>query len=82
MKIELFYNPTCNVCPKAMKLVKKLLKKYPEVEYLEINAFENQSRVMELGFQRVPTIVINGKVWHSGMPDKKALKKEIISNLS
>lgn len=81
MKIELYYNPTCNVCPKAKKLVKKVLKKYPQVEYIEINAFENQDRVLELGFKRVPTIVIDGKVWHSGMPDKKALKKEIVSNL-
>jgi hypothetical protein len=36
---------------------------------------------MELGFKIVPAIVINGKLWHTGMPDKKALKKEIISNL-
>ncbi len=82
MKIELFYNPTCNVCPLAKKLVKKVLKKYPNVEYEEINAFENQDRVLELGFKIVPTIVIDGKVWHSGMPDKKALKKEITSNLN
>ena len=81
MKIELFYNPTCHVCPKAKKLVKKLLKKYPDVEYIELNAFENQDRVRELGFDMVPTIVIDGKLWYSGMPDKKALKKEIISNL-
>jgi small redox-active disulfide protein 1 len=82
VKIELFYNPTCNVCPKAKKLLKKVLKKYPDVEYVEINAFENQDRVLELGFERVPTIVIDGKVWHSGMPDKKSLKKEITSNLN
>jgi glutaredoxin len=81
VKIELFYNPLCNVCPKAKKLVKKVLKKYPQVEYVELNAFENQDRVLALGFARVPTIVIDGKVWHSGMPDKKALKKEIIKNL-
>jgi small redox-active disulfide protein 1 len=81
VKIELFYNPTCTVCPRAKKLVKKVLKKYHDVEYVEINAFENQDRVLELGFQRVPTIVIDGKVWHSGMPDKTALKKEIASNL-
>jgi glutaredoxin len=81
MKIELFYNPTCHVCPKAKKLVKKLLKKYPDVEYVELNAFENQDRVMALGFDMVPTIVIDGRLWHSGMPDKKALKKEIISSL-
>jgi len=30
MKIELFYNPTCPVCPHAKKLVKKVLKKYHE----------------------------------------------------
>ncbi|UCE38279.1 MAG: thioredoxin family protein [Thermoplasmata archaeon] len=77
MKIELFYNPTCHVCPVAKKLVKKVLKKYPQVEYVELNAFEHQDRVLSLGFQRVPAIVIDGKLWHAGMPDKKALKKEI-----
>ena len=82
MKIELFYNPSCPVCPKAKKLVKKILKKYPQVEYAEFNAFENQGRVVELGFQIVPAIVIDGKLWHTGMPDKKALKKVIEGKLN
>lgn len=77
MKIEVFFNPTCPVCPHAKKLVKKVAKRYPEVQYEEVNAFENQERVMELGFETVPAIVIDGKLWHTGMPDKKALKKEI-----
>jgi glutaredoxin len=81
MKIELFFNPTCNVCPKAKKLVKKVLKKYPQVEYTELNAFENQDRVLVLGFETVPAIVIDGELWHVGMPDKKALKNEIIKNI-
>ncbi len=81
MKIELFYTPMCPVCPGAKKLVKKVLKRYPQVEYEEVNAFENQDRVMELGFQSVPAIVIDGKLWQTGMPDKKAMKKEIERNL-
>jgi hypothetical protein len=32
---------------------------------------------MALGFEIVPTIVIDGEVWYSGMPDKKALKNRI-----
>ena len=48
------------------------------MEYTEINAFEHQDRVLALGFQAVPAIVIDGDLWHSGgMPDKKAFKKEI-----
>ncbi|UCG70176.1 MAG: thioredoxin family protein [Thermoplasmata archaeon] len=81
MKIELFYNPTCPICPRAKKLVKKVLKKYPQVEYDELNAYENQDRVMALGFETVPAIVIDGKLWHVGMPDKKALKKEIAGKI-
>ena len=81
MKIELFYNPTCPICPSAKKLVKKVLKKYPQVEYVELNAFENQDRVIALGFGKVPAIAINGKLWHTGMPDKKALIREIKDNL-
>ena len=81
MKIELFYNPTCPVCPQAKKLVKKISRKYPQVEYVEINAFEHQDQVMKLGFQSVPAIVIDGKLWHVGMPDKKALREEMESKL-
>ncbi|UCE74520.1 MAG: thioredoxin family protein [Methanomassiliicoccales archaeon] len=81
MKIELFYNPGCPICPKAKKLVKKLLRKYPQVEYVELNAFEHQDRVIQLGFQAVPAIVIDGALWHVGIPDKKALKKKIIGTL-
>jgi small redox-active disulfide protein 1 len=81
LKIELFYNPMCPVCPLAKKMVKKVLKKYPEVEYVELNAFENQDRVIALGFEKVPAIVINGKLWHTGMPLKKQLIRKIKSNL-
>jgi small redox-active disulfide protein 1 len=81
MKIELFYNPTCPVCPKAKKLVKKVLKKYPQVQYSELNAYENQDRVLALGFETLPAIAIDGKLWHVGMPDKKALKMELKNRL-
>ncbi|UCF09119.1 MAG: thioredoxin family protein [Thermoplasmata archaeon] len=83
MKIELFYNPTCHVCPIAKKMVAKVVKKYPQVTYEELNAFEHQERVLSLGFQMVPAIVIDDEVWHAGgLPDKKALKKEIKSRLA
>jgi small redox-active disulfide protein 1 len=82
MKIELFYNPTCPKCSLAKKLVKKVLKKYPQVEYEEVNAFEHQDRVLELGFKTVPAIVINGNLWYTGVPNKKELKLEIKENLA
>ncbi len=81
MKIELFFNPTCPVCLKAKKLVRKILKRSPQIEYEEVNAFEHQDRVMELGFQTVPAIVIDGGLWHTGIPNKKELKNEIDRNL-
>lgn len=81
MKIELFYNPTSPVCSYAKKLVKKGLKKYPQIEYLEVNAFEHQDRVIELGFETVPVIAIDGKLWRGGMPDKISLRNEIKSKL-
>jgi glutaredoxin len=78
MKVELFYNPTCHVCPIAKKMVSKVLRKYSGVEYVELNAFEHQDRILALGIQMVPTILIDGEIWHSGgMPDKKAFKKRI-----
>jgi small redox-active disulfide protein 1 len=82
MKIELFYNPTCPRCSLAKKLTKKVLKKYPQVEYEEVNAFERQDRVLELGFRTVPAIVIDGKLWFTGVPTKKELKSEIKRNLA
>ena len=83
MKVELFNNPTCHVCPLAKKMVARVLKTHPNVEYSEINAFENQDRVLALGIQMVPTILIDGEIWHSGgMPDKKAFKKEIKDRLT
>ncbi len=81
MRIEIFYNPTCPVCSHAKKLAKKVLKKYPQIEYFEVNAFEHQDRVIELGFETVPAIAIDGKLWHTGMPDKKSLRNEIKSKL-
>lgn len=77
MKIEVFFNPTCPVCPHTKKLVEKVVKRYHEVQYEKVNAFENQDRVIKLGFETVPAIGIDGQLWHTGIPDKKALKKEI-----
>ena len=82
MKIELFYNPGCPVCPHAKKVVKKVLKKYPQIEYEEINSFEHQDRVITLGLQTVPAIVIDGTLWQTGIPNKNALRKEIERNIS
>ena len=77
MKVELFYTPTCPNCPVAKTIVRKLIRGRKEIEYTELNAYDHQDRVMELGFRMVPTIVIDGKVWSSGVPDEDELKKAL-----
>lgn len=72
--MDLYYTPTCPACPKAKKIVRRVLKEYKDVKYRELNAFENQDKVMELGFNMVPTIVIDDEVWQSGVPDEEDLR--------
>ena len=77
MKVELFYTPVCPNCPKAKAIVRPLVKDRKDIDYSELNAFDHQDRVMELNFKMVPTIVIDGKVWVSGIPDEDAFLKMI-----
>ena len=74
MKIEVFYTPTCPNCPPAKAALRKFIKEHKEIEYSEINAYDHQDRVMELGFRMVPTIVVDGKVWMTGVPTEEQLK--------
>ena len=77
MKVELFYTPTCPNCPPAKNIVRRFIRGRKDIDYSELNAFDHQDRVMELGFRMVPTIVIDGKVWMSGVPTEDQLKKAL-----
>ncbi|HEQ78769.1 MAG TPA: thioredoxin [Euryarchaeota archaeon] len=77
MKVDLYYTPQCPNCPAAKNIMRKLLKEFPNIEYRELNAFEHQDKAMELGFRMVPTIVIDGKIWHSGVPDEAKLREAL-----
>ena len=52
----------------------EFVKEHKDIEYSEVNAYDHRDQVMELGFRTVPTIVVDGKVWMTGVPTEEQLK--------
>jgi len=77
MKIQVFSTPMCSTCPAAKEVVKEVLKKFPQVEYEEVDALEKQEEAFSCGVSSVPAIVIDGELWKCGVPSKKEVEAEV-----
>ncbi len=78
VKLELFYSPTCQICPRAKEVVMSL-DEADEMEIEEVNILspEGLRRAEDYGIRSVPTIVLNGKIKLTGIPSKSNLTKMI-----
>lgn len=74
LKVELFYSPTCHICPRAREVVMGI-EEGKEVEIEEVNVLspEGLRRAERYCIRSVPTIVVNGKVKLSGVPSRGKL---------
>ncbi|MEW6201958.1 MAG: thioredoxin family protein [bacterium] len=73
-KIELFYNPLCNMCPAAKEIARAVAEEQ-QVWLEEINVFtqEGGQRAEKYGVRGVPTIIVDGEKRIVGIPDKEQL---------
>ena len=75
-KVEVF-NAGCPACTDAIELVERLACPSREVSVLDMHEEAVASRAKELGIQRVPAVVIDGKLAEccaSGGPDEATLR--------
>lgn len=70
IKLELFYSPVCPHCPKARVLVERIIKRYENVEYIEVNTYteEGIKRGMSMAVMAVPTVAVDDEIKLVGWP--------------
>ncbi len=71
VKVQLVYTKQCVFCPSAKQIFKDLKKQY-KFDYEEVDALspEGQKVVSKYSIMSVPTIIVNGKVQWTGVPQK------------
>jgi glutaredoxin len=67
----------CPSCKRSVKLVKSVLKDFPEIQFGEINSLEEPERIQELGFISAGAVVINDKIEFSSTPKEQKLRDKI-----
>ena len=84
VKLELFYSPVCPNCPSAQRLVSDAARRYPQLEFVEVNTYteEGIERGMSMGVMAVPTVALDGVIKLVGWPfEEKDLVSLIESSL-
>ena len=71
VKVQLVYTKQCVYCPLAKSLFKDL-KKQHKFDYEEIDAMtpEGQKLVAKYSVMAVPSIIVDGKLMWTGVPQK------------
>ncbi len=82
MKVEIFYTPGCSECVAAhAKLHAMAQEAVQEVEWRELNIFEELDHAVELGVITLPSIVIDGKLEFTSMPTVEQLRRALIQRV-
>ena len=71
VKVQLVYTKQCVYCPTAKAMFKDLKKQY-KFDYEEIDAMspEGQKLVAKYSIMAVPSIIVDGKLQWTGIPQK------------
>lgn len=79
-EIEIYYGLTCPYCRTAINLIKKILEKNPEKFRFKQTLISSPGGIIKrykLGIHAVPTIVIDGKIEFTGLPEEEELKEKL-----
>ncbi len=79
--IEIFSAPGCNKCSKAFQWVKAVLQELDDesINLRRVNVVDELDYTIELGIRATPSIVINGVLTFTTMPDIEALHNAILA---
>ncbi len=75
--IKLLTSPRCPMCPKAKKVVERLVKEDKNVVAIElpVNTEEGFKTAMKFGIKFVPAIIVNDEHVIVGVPTLDELRK-------
>ncbi|WP_180753958.1 thioredoxin family protein [Persephonella hydrogeniphila] len=85
--IELLYKNGCPACIDIIEMVKSILAELGDysdsIDFVTLDLFKDNERVVELGMYKCPSLAINGTVHYVGTkPTKEELKNLIVCELS
>ena len=71
VKVQLVYTKSCVYCPTTKQIFKDLKKQY-KFDYEEIDAMspEGQKLVTKYSIMAVPSIIVDGRLQWTGVPQK------------
>ncbi len=77
--IKLLTSPRCPMCPKAKKVVEKLVEEEKDVVAIElpVNTEKGFKEALRFGIRAVPAIIINDKLVMIGVPTIDQLKEAV-----
>lgn len=77
--VEVITSPGCPYCPIALKIVREVSRKYPQVEVKEVSVATpyGMEKAMKHNVLGTPTILINDNVEFVGVPNPKEFEKKL-----
>jgi glutaredoxin len=83
MLVEIFKTRNCPYCPITEKIVRRIAAEFKDIEIKDIYLDEaTRPKAVSLSIRGVPTIVINGLVWRTGIPKEDDLREMFIKTLN
>jgi len=87
IKVEIFSAPNCNICGKAVDVLKKLCNEIGDeagdqkITWRRVNVVEEIDLAVSLGIISTPSIVINNELVFSGLPSTSKLREVLLERL-
>ena len=77
--IKVLTSPTCPYCPQAVRMVKEIVNRDPNIIAIELSVTTPQgyNEAVKFGISGVPAIIINDRRVIHGLPSYEALLEEI-----
>jgi thioredoxin 1 len=79
MKVEMFYTPGCADCVAAHAKLRKIAQEtVQDLEWRELNIFEELDHAVALGVITLPSIAIDGELVLTSMPTPTQLREALL----
>lgn len=80
--LELFCDPYCPCRSGKVGMIQDIIGQFPDLQFREMNAFENMHRLNDLGIKMLPFLLLDGELIKVGIPEENELKGILNSRLS
>lgn len=72
--LELFCDPYCPCRSQDLSIIRRIIGRFPDLEFREMNALENMHRLNDLGIKMFPYLLLDGEMIKIGIPEENELE--------